>query len=112
MTEIPGKQDVKCDKCGWYYVYHVNPNHSCEQNRLDSMLLSVKCEKTFVEGKFEFKCGNCKHYFEDQESALPSSHGCSERVDSKRWRNRVLTRDTDKGTLLHLQKTHYVIPVT
>ena len=65
MTEIPGKQDVKCEKCGWYYVYHVNPNHSCEQNRLDSMLLSVKYEKTFVEGKFEFKCGNCKHYFED-----------------------------------------------
>ena len=99
MTEIPGKQDVKCEKCGWYYVYHVNPNHSCEQNRLDSMLLSVKCEKTFVEGKFEFKCGNCKHYFEDQEAALPSSHGCSERVDSKRFRNRVLTRDTEKGTV-------------
>ena len=41
----------------------------------------------------------------DQESALPSSHGCSERVDSKRFRNRMLTRDTEKGTLIHIQNT-------
>ena len=40
----------------------------------------------------------------DQDSALPSSHGCSERVDSKRFRNRVLTRDTEKGKLIQIQK--------
>ena len=38
----------------------------------------------------------------DQDSALPSSHGCSERVDSKRFRNRTLTRDTEKGKLIHI----------